>query len=34
LVTIFDTNNQLSVPIKITGDLRNPDVEVDVSRIF
>jgi hypothetical protein len=34
LVTIFETNNQLSVPIKITGDLRNPDVQVDVSRIF
>ena len=34
LVTIFETNNQLSVPINITGDLRNPDVRVDVSRIF
>jgi hypothetical protein len=34
LVTIFETNNQLSVPINITGDLRNPDVQVDVSRIF
>ena len=34
LVTIFETNNQLSVPIKIMGDLRNPDVQVDVSRIF
>ena len=34
LVTIFETNNQLSVPVNITGDLRNPDVRVDVSRIF
>jgi hypothetical protein len=34
LVTIFETNNQLSVPINITGDLRNPEVQVDVSRIF
>lgn len=34
LVTIFETNNQLSVPINITGDVRKPDVRVDVSRIF
>lgn len=34
LVTIFETNNQLSVPVNITGDLRNPEVQVDVSRIF
>lgn len=34
MVTILETNNQLSVPINITGDLRNPDVQVDVSRIF
>ena len=34
MVTILETNNQFSVPINITGDLRNPDVQVDVSRIF
>lgn len=34
LVTILETNNQLSVPINITGDVRNPEVQVDVSRIF
>lgn len=34
LVTIFETNNRISVPVNITGDVRNPEVHVDVSRIF
>jgi hypothetical protein len=34
LATLLETNNQLSVPVRITGDLRQPDVQVDVSRIF
>lgn len=34
LVTILETNNQLSVPISIVGDVRHPDVQVDASRIF
>jgi len=34
LVTIFETNNQLSVPISIVGDVRKPQIQVDVSRIF
>lgn len=33
-VTILETNNRLSVPINVTGDVRNPEVQVDVSRIF
>src|SRR6185369_2958891 len=33
-VTILETNNRLSVPINIIGDVRNPEVQVDVSRIF
>jgi uncharacterized protein involved in outer membrane biogenesis len=34
LVTILETNNQLSVPISIVGDVRKPQIQVDVSRIF
>jgi hypothetical protein len=34
LVTILETNNRISVPINIVGDVRNPEVQVDVSRIF
>lgn len=34
VVTILEMNNRLSVPINISGDVRNPEVEVDVSRIF
>jgi AsmA protein len=34
LATLLETNNQLSVPVRITGDLRQPEVQVDVSRIF
>jgi AsmA-like protein len=33
-VTILETNKRLSVPINITGDVRNPEVQVDVNRIF
>jgi uncharacterized protein involved in outer membrane biogenesis len=33
-VTILESNNRVSVPINIIGDLRNPVVQVDVSRIF
>jgi len=33
-VTILETNNRVSVPINISGDVRNPEVQVDVSRIF
>ncbi|HEU4389035.1 MAG TPA: hypothetical protein VFV34_14640 [Blastocatellia bacterium] len=34
LTTLLETNNQLSVPININGDLRRPEVRVDVNRIF
>jgi len=34
VVTILETNNRVSVPIDISGDVRNPSVQVDVSRIF
>lgn len=34
LVTILETNNRISVPINIVGDVRKPEVQVDVSRIF
>lgn len=34
LVTILETNNRISVPINISGDVRNPEIRVDVSRIF
>ena len=34
VVTILETNNRVSVPIDIKGDVRNPQVQVDVSRIF
>ena len=33
-VTILETNNRVSVPINVSGDVRNPEVQVDVSRIF
>jgi len=33
-VSILETNNRVSVPINIIGDVRNPVVQVDVSRIF
>ena len=34
LVTILETDKRISVPINISGDLRKPEVQVDVSRIF
>lgn len=34
VVTILETNNRVSVPINVSGDVRNPEVQVDVSRIF
>ena len=33
-VTILETNNRASVPLNVTGDIRNPNIRVDVSRIF
>ena len=34
VATILENNNRVSVPVNITGDARNPQVQVDVSRIF
>jgi uncharacterized protein involved in outer membrane biogenesis len=34
LVTILETNDRISVPINISGDVRKPEIQVDVSRIF
>ena len=34
LTTIFETNNRISVPVNIIGDVRHPQIQVDVSRIF
>jgi hypothetical protein len=34
LATVFETDNRLSVPINIKGDVRKPEIHVDVSRIF
>jgi hypothetical protein len=34
IATVFETNNRLSVPVNINGDLRRPEIYVDVSRIF
>jgi len=34
LVTILETQNRLSVPISIDGDVRNPQIKVDVSRLL
>jgi hypothetical protein len=33
-VTVLESNNRFPVPVNITGDVRNPQVQVDVSRIF
>ncbi|HEX8091857.1 MAG TPA: hypothetical protein VF762_23595 [Blastocatellia bacterium] len=33
-ISLLESNNRVSVPVNITGDLRNPQVQVDVSRIF
>jgi hypothetical protein len=34
VVTILETDSRVSVPINVTGDVRNPEIQVDVSRIF
>jgi hypothetical protein len=34
IATVFETDNRLSVPINIEGDVRKPTIRVDVSRIF
>jgi uncharacterized protein involved in outer membrane biogenesis len=34
VVTVLETNNRISVPININGDVRKPEIQVDVSRIF
>jgi hypothetical protein len=34
ILTIFESNNRVSVPINISGDVRKPQIQVDVSRIF
>lgn len=33
-VTILESNNQVAIPVTITGEVRNPQVQVDVSRLF
>jgi len=33
-ITILEQNNRVSLPIQVTGDLHNPQVQVDVFRIF
>lgn len=34
ITTVFEVNNRISVPVSIDGDMRNPHIYVDVSRIF
>jgi hypothetical protein len=34
LITVLETNNRISVPLNIRGDIRKPEIQVDVSRIF
>ena len=34
VVSILEMDNRISVPINVTGDVRNPEIQVDVSRIF
>ncbi|HJZ67284.1 MAG TPA: hypothetical protein VKF81_03985 [Blastocatellia bacterium] len=34
LVTVLESNNRISVPLNIKGDIRRPEIQVDVSRIF
>jgi len=34
ITTVFEVNNRISVPVNIDGDVRNPHVYIDVSRIF
>jgi hypothetical protein len=33
-ISVLESNNRVSVPINITGDVRNPQIQVDVSRLF
>jgi hypothetical protein len=33
-ISVLESNNRVPVPVNITGDVRNPQVQVDVSRIF
>ncbi|HXG67141.1 MAG TPA: AsmA-like C-terminal region-containing protein [Blastocatellia bacterium] len=33
-ITIFEINNRVTVPVNITGDPRNPQVQVDVRRLL
>jgi hypothetical protein len=33
-ISVLESNNRVPVPVNITGDVRNPHVQVDVSRIF
>jgi uncharacterized protein involved in outer membrane biogenesis len=34
IATILEMNNRLSVPINVSGDIRQPQIQVDVNRIF
>lgn len=34
ITTVFEVNNRISVPVNIDGDMRSPNIYVDVSRIF
>jgi hypothetical protein len=34
IATILEMNNRLSVPVNINGDVRKPQIYVDVSRLF
>lgn len=33
-ISVLESNNRVPVPVNITGDVRKPQVQVDVSRIF
>jgi hypothetical protein len=33
-ISVLESNNRVPVPVNITGDVRSPQVQVDVSRIF
>ncbi|HKP86815.1 MAG TPA: hypothetical protein VJZ26_11995, partial [Blastocatellia bacterium] len=33
-ISVLESNNRVSVPINITGDVRNPQIQVDVTRLF
>lgn len=34
IISILESNNRFAVPVNITGEVRNPQVQVDVSRIL